>query len=89
MGSLCDYQTATCTPTATAGSGTLLSQGKPVTASSVENAGTAAALAVDGSLTTRWSSAFSDPQWIRVDLGGTASVTRVVLHWQNFLRPRL
>src|ERR1700730_16188974 len=41
----------------------LLSQGKPATASSVENAGTVAANAVDGNAGTRWSSQFSDPQW--------------------------
>ena len=52
---------------------TLLSQGKPATASSTENAGTPAAAAVDGNTGTRWSSAFSDPQWIQVDLGATAT----------------
>jgi beta-glucosidase len=33
---------------------TLLSQGRPATASSAENAGTAAAAAVDGNAGTRW-----------------------------------
>jgi hypothetical protein len=61
----------------------LLSQGHPATASSVENAGLAAGNAVDGSTTTRWSSAFSDPQWLQVDLGATHTVNRVVLNWQN------
>jgi F5/8 type C domain len=62
---------------------TLLSQGKPATASSTENAGTPASAAVDGNTTgTRWSSAFSDPQWIQVDLGATASITQVVLTWE-------
>ncbi|MCP2327141.1 beta-glucanase (GH16 family) [Hamadaea flava] len=60
----------------------LLSQGKPVTASSAENAGTPASAAVDGDLGTRWSSAFSDPQWLRVDLGSTAAVSQVVLRWE-------
>ncbi|MCP2327284.1 hypothetical protein HDA40_005791 [Hamadaea flava] len=60
----------------------LLSQGKPVTASSAENAGTPAANAVDGNAGTRWSSAFSDPQWIQVDLGATATVSQVVLQWE-------
>ena len=60
----------------------LLSQGKPTTASSTENAGTPASYATDGNTGTRWSSAFSDPQWIQVDLGGTASVTQVVLRWE-------
>ncbi|MBB5869067.1 hypothetical protein F4553_002446 [Allocatelliglobosispora scoriae] len=62
---------------------TLLSQGKPATASSVENAGTPASAAFDGNLTgTRWSSAASDPQWIQVDLGGTATISQVVLRWE-------
>jgi uncharacterized protein YndB with AHSA1/START domain len=37
---------------------------------------------VDGNTGTRWSSAFSDPQWIQVDLGATASITQVVLNWE-------
>src|SRR2546423_12658545 len=57
---------------------TLLSQGKAATASSTENAGTPASAAVDGNSGTRWSSAFSDPQWIQVDLGATPTVTQVV-----------
>ena len=61
---------------------TLLSQGRPVTASSSENAGLAAANAVDGNTGTRWSSAFSDPQWISVDLGATASISQIVLTWE-------
>jgi beta-glucosidase len=63
--------------------GTLLSQGKPVTASSIENAGTPASAAVDGNPATRWSSAFSDPQWLAVDLGQIDSVTRIVLNWET------
>jgi hypothetical protein len=62
--------------------GTLLSQGKPATASSLENATFPAPNAVDGNTGTRWSSAFSDPQWIQVDLGATASITQVVLQWE-------
>ena len=61
---------------------TLLSQGKPATASSTENAGTPAADAVDGNTGTRWSSAFSDPQWLQVDLGATATISQVVLNWE-------
>ncbi len=62
---------------------TLISQGKTATASSTENAGTPASAAVDGNLTgTRWSSAFSDPQWIQIDLGATASISQVVLTWE-------
>lgn len=56
--------------------------GRPVTASSTENAGTPAAAAVDGNAGTRWSSAFSDPQWLQVDLGASAAVCQVVLNWE-------
>ncbi len=74
--------TAVAVTQATAAS-TLLSQGKPVAASSVENAGTAAASAVDGNTGTRWSSQFSDPQWIQVDLGASATIDQVVLNWET------
>ena len=42
----------------------------------------AAAAAVDGNPGTRWSSAFSDPQWLQVDLGATAAIGRVTLNWE-------
>jgi hypothetical protein len=38
---------------------------------------------VDGSTSTRWSSAFSDPQWIQIDLGSTQSICQVVLRWET------
>ncbi|MFF7340212.1 discoidin domain-containing protein [Streptomyces sp. NPDC008163] len=60
----------------------LLSQGKTVTTSSQESAGTPATAAVDGDNGTRWSSAFSDPQWIKVDLGASASVSQIALRWE-------
>ncbi|HVV23579.1 MAG TPA: discoidin domain-containing protein [Pseudonocardiaceae bacterium] len=60
----------------------LLSQGRPVTASSV-NGGNAAADAVDGNTGTRWESAWSDPQWLQVDLGSSASISQVVLNWET------
>ncbi|MFE3491069.1 discoidin domain-containing protein, partial [Streptomyces griseus] len=60
----------------------LLSQGSTVTASSQENGGTAAGNAVDGDGGTRWSSAFADPQWIRIDLGSPATLSRVELAWE-------
>jgi hypothetical protein len=66
-----------------AAAGTLLSQGRPATASSVEHAGLPASAAVDGNPDTRWSSQFSDPQWIQVDLGGTAAIDQVVLNWET------
>jgi hypothetical protein len=63
--------------------GPLLSQGKPATASSTENAGTPASAAVDGNTGTRWSSAASDPQWLQVDLGSTQAVSQVTLNWET------
>jgi len=62
---------------------TLLSQGKPTTASSLENASFPASNATDGNTGTRWSSAFSDPQWLQVDLGSTATISQVVLQWET------
>jgi len=61
---------------------TLLSQGQPTTASSVQSGSFPASAATDGNTGTRWSSAFSDPQWLQVDLGSTASITQVVLQWE-------
>src|SRR5882757_5922014 len=63
--------------------GTLLSQGKPATASSAENTSFPASAAVDGNTGTRWSSAFSDPQWLQVDLGATHTISQAVLNWET------
>jgi hypothetical protein len=62
-----------------------IAQGKPVKASSTyvepgtdyrpENA-------VDGLPDTRWSSEFSDPQWLAIDLGAPTRISRVVLDWE-------
>ncbi|MFC4033987.1 discoidin domain-containing protein [Streptomyces polygonati] len=65
------------------GTATLLSQGKTATASSTENVGTPASAAVDGNTGTRWSSAFTDPQWLQVDLGATHTISQVVLNWET------
>jgi beta-glucosidase len=58
---------------------------RPASASSVQNSTTPASAAFDGRPTTRWSSAFSDPQWIQVDLSGTGGngvLCRIVLNWE-------
>ncbi|GGR22418.1 glycosyl hydrolase [Deinococcus ruber] len=57
-------------------------QGKPVTASSSESSGTAPGAAVDGNSSTRWSSAFSDPQWLQVDLGASQQICQIGLAWE-------
>ncbi|MEW2429298.1 ThuA domain-containing protein [Micromonospora sp. NPDC047644] len=67
----------------TAAGSTLLSRGRPVTTSSVEPGSTHAATnAVDGNTTTRWGSAYADPQWISVDLGASRTLDRVRLSWE-------
>jgi beta-glucosidase len=56
---------------------------KPVTTSSVENTGLEGDKAVDGFYGTRWSSQFSDPQFIYVNLGGEYDIGKVILHWET------
>ena len=60
-----------------------LALNKSVTVSSEESGVLLATNAVDGDYNTRWSSDFSDPQWIRVDLGATYDVSQVVLYWEG------
>ncbi|MEU1071108.1 family 20 glycosylhydrolase [Streptomyces sp. NPDC005878] len=59
-----------------------LARNRPTTASSTETANFPPASATDGDPATRWSSAYSDPQWLQVDLGSAQSVSRVVLRWE-------
>ncbi|MES2742452.1 MAG: discoidin domain-containing protein [Pseudomonadota bacterium] len=67
--------------TAVAGGRNLAHQ-RSVTASSTQQASLPASAAVDGNKNSRWSSAFSDAQWIKVDLGGMNNINRVVLNWE-------
>jgi hypothetical protein len=59
-----------------------LALNRPAIASSTEGAYTPAK-AVDGQSTTRWSSNFSDPQWIRVDLGSPQQIASIKLVWET------
>ncbi|WP_371649863.1 MULTISPECIES: family 20 glycosylhydrolase [unclassified Streptomyces] len=59
-----------------------LARNRPTTASSNETANFPPASATDGDPATRWSSAYTDPQWLQVDLGSTQNVNRVVLRWE-------
>ena len=62
---------------------TNLTQGKTATASSSENAGVfGAPAAVDTNISTRWSSAFSDAQWLQVDLGSAQALCGVTIQWE-------
>jgi len=59
---------------------------KTVTVSSVESGATGSVVgsnAVDGSTTTRWSSAAADPQTIQIDLGASYNVSLVSLNWET------
>jgi hypothetical protein len=64
-----------------------IAQGKATTASSNEASssdysGTPASV-VDGNSSTRWSSLWSDQQWITVDLGSVCSINRIYLNWET------
>ena len=61
-----------------------LAQNRPVKASSTEeNNGNIPANVVDGDDLSRWSSGYSDPQWIAVDLGEDKPIARVKLKWES------
>ena len=60
-----------------------LALNKPVTVSSVEKAGLEGQYAVDGNLNTRWSSQFSDPQYIIIDLQSVQAFNEVLLNWET------
>lgn len=61
----------------------LLSKGRPAYASSV-NGGDVASFATDGKIGTQWG---AEPdkadQWIDIDLGSEAEISKVVISWQN------
>lgn len=60
-----------------------LAFGLPATASSVESSSLPARYAVDGNPMTRWSSAYTDAEWIYVDLGASRQISRVRLVWEK------
>lgn len=59
-----------------------LAYDRPTTVSSTEVSSFPGSNAVDGDYGTRWSSAYTDNQWITVDLGSTHAVHRVKLTWE-------
>jgi hypothetical protein len=60
-----------------------LALNQPASASSLESSSYPAADAFDENPTTRWSSAWSDPQWVQVDLGSVQNIAHVWLNWEN------
>jgi hypothetical protein len=71
-----------CTVYAQCNTALIISQGHPAYASSQESAAYAPGNAFDGDRTTRWSSAFSDPQYLYVDLGAVTDLCDVDLIWE-------
>ncbi|WP_328946310.1 discoidin domain-containing protein [Streptomyces sp. NBC_00250] len=74
------YLPDTITPNRTPGD---LAIGRPATASSAETSGLGAANTVDGFDATRWASAYSDNQWLQVDLGSARTFSSVRLNWEG------
>ncbi|MEU8227438.1 PQQ-dependent sugar dehydrogenase [Kribbella sp. NPDC048915] len=72
---------ANTTYTAAFGAKRNLARGRAVVASSVYLPGREAVRAVDGSMSTAWSSARTETQWFRVDLGSVQVVDRVLINW--------
>ena len=64
-----------------------LALGKPVTVSGSETAGTLAMNAVDGDMTTRWSSRFQDDEWLEIDLKHCYSLDSVRIYWETSYAP--
>jgi hypothetical protein len=60
-----------------------LTKNKCAIASSVEKCGVEPEKAVDGDKCTRWSSGFSDAQWIYIDMGEVHRIARVVIWWET------
>lgn len=59
-----------------------LASGKPVYVSSTESSLYVGNNAVDGNITTRWSSDFIEPSWIYIDLEELLQINKVILHWE-------
>jgi beta-galactosidase len=59
-----------------------LTAGKVATASSAQDKGVAAQNAIDNDEGTRWSSRWSDPQWLAVDLGQPTCFDHACIFWE-------
>jgi F5/8 type C domain len=67
---------AVCAPTN-------LALGRAGKSSADESPNTPPQAAFDGNQVTHWSSPFSDPQWVQVDLGSAQPICQVVLQWEG------
>ncbi|MGL1902087.1 MAG: discoidin domain-containing protein [Fibrobacterales bacterium] len=59
-----------------------VSGNKSATASSSESSSLSPSKAVDGNMTTRWSSNFYNNQWYKLDLGKSYPIEKIVLIWE-------
>ena len=59
-----------------------LAANQPTMASSFQASNLVSTAAVDGNPATRWSSAFSDSEWIQVDLGTVQPFNTVTIVWE-------
>jgi M6 family metalloprotease-like protein len=80
-GAWSDSPPATITVNASASSN--LAFNKTVWVSSVESTTLSGNYAVDGNSVTRWSSAWTDPQYLTVDLGSSYGIERVKITWET------
>lgn len=60
-----------------------LALGRPAFASSTEDTAFIPCRVNDGKLTTRWSSAFKDSQYIQVNLGNSYHINMLILRWEK------
>jgi beta-glucosidase len=60
-----------------------LAKNRNVVVSSVEAVGLEGSKAVDGNRGSRWSSQFSDPQYIYIDFGSVIHFNRIDLYWES------
>ncbi len=56
---------------------------KPVYASSIEGEEFTFIHVIDNNPSTRWSSQYTDNEWIYVDLGMIKEISRIRLHWEG------
>ncbi|MFC2092173.1 discoidin domain-containing protein, partial [Elusimicrobiota bacterium] len=54
-----------------------------VISSSSESNDLLAANAVDGKMTTRWSSGHYDPQWLEIDYGRIKEFVGMIIYWET------
>lgn len=68
--------------------GPVLLQAARAQASSTQLGYTPPGAAVDGVYSTRWSSNFTDDEWLAVDLGGVARIDEVRITWEHAFAKR-